>query len=48
LEEPVLYEELILKRIIRYWFVRIYWIEVALCRDRRWDLVNAVMKLTVP
>jgi hypothetical protein len=48
LEEPGLDEEIILKWIIRKWFGRIYWIEVAHSRNRRWDLMIAVMILTVP
>lgn len=48
LEDPGLDEETILKCITRKWFGRMYWIELAQIRDRRCDLVNAVMNLTVP
>jgi len=47
LEELGLDEEIILKWIIRNWFERMYWIDVAHSRDSRWDLVNAVMNITV-
>jgi hypothetical protein len=47
LEEPGLDTEILLKLIIRKWFGRMYWIEVAHCRDRQWDVVNAVMNFTV-
>jgi hypothetical protein len=47
-EKPGLDEEIILKWIIRKRFGKMYWIEVAHCRDRRLDLVNAVKNLTVP
>jgi hypothetical protein len=48
LEDPGLDEEIILKWIVRKWFGGMYWIGLAQIRDRRWDLVNAVMNLTVP
>jgi hypothetical protein len=48
LGDPGVDGTIILKWIFKKWDGRMDWIELAQHRDRRWDLVNAVMNHRVP